>query len=153
MVVGRRVTVSGSGQDVVISRSSVPRRVDTIGAVRDWERERDRLLKHAEGNYARSLKLMHSKDPQFSEDGFQLLSLIAADHIDELIEEYRRADTHTYWLLELIADARSPRAFDVLVEALDHEYDWYRSRAEGGLRALGTKEARRLLFERGLRTR
>ena len=96
---------------------------------------------------------MHSKDPQLSEDGFHLLMSIAADHIDELIEEYRRDDTPGYWLLELIADAKSPRAFDVLVEALDHEYEWYRSRAEGGLRDLGTKQARRLLFERGLRTR
>jgi hypothetical protein len=121
--------------------------------VQNWEAERDRLLRNAQGHYARSLKLMHNKDPQLSEDGFHLLMLVAADHIDELIEEYRRDDTHRYWLLELIADAKSPRAFDVLVEALDHEDEWYRSRAEGGLRALGTKEARRLLFERGLRTR
>lgn len=97
------------------------KRADRIGAhaVREnWEAEQDRLLEHAKGHYARSLKLMHSKDPQLSEDGFH-----------------------------------QPRAFDALVEALDHEYEWYRSRAEGGMRDLGTKQARRLLFERGLRAR
>ena len=121
--------------------------------MRNWEAERERLLRSAHGDYARSLRLMRDKDPQFSEDGFHLLTLIAADHIDELIEEYRRDGPHRYWLLELIAGAGSPRAFDVLAEALDHEEESYHSRAEGGLRALGTKEARRLLFERGRRTR
>jgi hypothetical protein len=121
--------------------------------VRDWEAERDRRIQHARGNFARSLKLMNSRNPEISDDGFYLLSLLAADHIDELIEEYRRDGSRSGVLLALIADARSPRAFDVLVEALDHEDESCRFCAEGGLRKLGTKEARRLLFEHGRPTR
>lgn len=58
--------------------------------MRDWEAERDRRIQHARGDFARSLKLMNSRNPEISDDGFYLLSLLAADHIDELIEEYRR---------------------------------------------------------------
>lgn len=120
--------------------------------MRDWERERDRLLKKAQGDLTRSLALLRSEDPLLSEDGFHLVADIAAGHIPELIAQYRRDDAFRYWLLELIADAGSPVAFAFLVEVLDHEDEWYRSRAAGGLRTLGTKEARRVLFERGLRT-
>ena len=63
---------------------------------------------------------------------------------------YRRVPDDQFWILELIADARSGKAFPLLVEALDHEREEIRWRAANGLRKLGSKEARRLLFERGL---
>jgi HEAT repeat protein len=119
--------------------------------MRDWMRERERLLQRAEGNFERSLNLMRSKDPQLSEDGFSLLGPLAREHIEGLMAEYRRPGiSDQYWILELIADSGSDRAFDLLVEALDHEREEVRWRAATALKGLGSKPARRLLFERGL---
>jgi hypothetical protein len=115
-----------------------------------WMRERDRLIEQASGNYERSPKLMRRNDPQLSEDGFALLEPLAREHIEELMAEYRRVPDDRFWILELIAGARSDKAFQLLVEALDHEREEIRWRAANGLRKLGSKEARRLLFERGL---
>lgn len=112
-------------------------------------RERERLLKRAEGNFGRSLELMRSRDPQLREDGFGLLGPLACAYIEELITEYRHPDTvDRYWILELIADSGSDQAFDLLVEALDHEREDFRWRAARALQNF--KEGRRLLFERGL---
>ncbi|WFF08351.1 HEAT repeat domain-containing protein [Micromonospora sp. WMMD1076] len=132
------------------NRSGRRRERDTDRLADRWMRERDRLLEQAEGNYERSLKLMRSNDPQLSEDGFALLEPLARKHIEELMTEYRRVPDDQYWILELIADAQSEKAFDLLVEALDHEREDIRWRAANGLRELGSKEARRLLFERGI---
>ena len=84
-------------------------------AMRDWMRERERLLQRAEGNFERSLNLMRSKDPQLREDGFSLLGPLAREHIEGLMAEYRRPGiSDQYWILELIADSGSDRAFDLL---------------------------------------
>ncbi|WP_240670615.1 HEAT repeat domain-containing protein [Actinoplanes solisilvae] len=117
--------------------------------MRDWMRERERLLKRAEGNFERSLELMRSRDPQLKEDGFSLLGPLACAHVEDLMAEYRHPDTiDRYWLLELIADSASDQAFELLVEALDHEREDFRWRAARALQNL--KEGRRLLVERGL---
>jgi hypothetical protein len=85
-------------------------------------REREQLLKRAGGNFDRSLQLMRSQDPQLKKDSFNLLGPLACAHIVELMAEFRHPDSNDrYWILELIADSGSEQAFDLLVEALDHE--------------------------------
>lgn len=124
--------------------------------MRDWEKEREQRNKRARGNFARSLELMYSRDNQFAEDGFHQLQSIAADHVEELIAEFRRQPGlgERCWLLELISEAGSPAAFGLLVEQLtNEEYDSLRFWAQRGLQKLGTKEARRVLHEHGLPTR
>jgi hypothetical protein len=67
---------------------------------------------------------------------------------DELIREFRaEQDDHGLrcWLLELVAEARSLRALDLLVEQLHSTDTALRSRAARGLELLDTKEARRAL--------
>jgi hypothetical protein len=50
-----------------------------------------------------------------SEEGFAGLRELAPEHVDELLAAYARADEMHGWLLELIGEARSPNAFDLLV--------------------------------------
>jgi hypothetical protein len=96
------------------------------------------------------MRLMRRHDPQLAEDGFQRLRAIAGQHVDELIEEFGRERDHGLrcWLLELIGEARSGRAFDVLAAELQSEDESLRSWAARGLRLLDTAEARRLLWQR-----
>lgn len=86
---------------------------------------------------------MRSQDPQHAEDGFELLRAMAETHIAE--PGLRR------WLLELIGPARSPSAFELLAVELGSGDEAIRSLAVRGLRGLDTKDARRLLWERGHR--
>jgi hypothetical protein len=83
-----------------------------------------------------------------AEDGFQLLTAMAAEHVDELIAEFALATDHGIrcWLLELIGQARSPRAFDLLVAQLRSDDESLRTWAKRGLRLLDTKDARRVLW-------
>ena len=96
--------------------------------------------------------MMRKHDPQLSEDGFHALLPHAADHIDALIEDFRREEDHGLrcWLLELIGEARSVKAFDVLREQLHSTDSSLRDWAIRGLRALGTPEARQELFAAGV---
>jgi hypothetical protein len=50
-----------------------------------------------------------------SEEGFAGLRELAPEHVDELMAAYVRADEMHGWLLELIGEARSPNAFDLLL--------------------------------------
>jgi hypothetical protein len=99
--------------------------------------------------FERALRLMRRQDPQVAEDGFGLLQQIAGEHVDELIVEFGRETDHGLrcWLLELIGQARSPRAFDLLVAQLQSEDESLRDWAGRGLRLLETKEARRVLWQ------
>ncbi|GAA1856844.1 HEAT repeat domain-containing protein [Asanoa iriomotensis] len=99
--------------------------------------------------FARALRLMRRRDPQLAEDGFQRLRATAGEHVDRLIDEFRNEPDHGIrcWLLELIAEARSPRAHDLLVGQLRGGDESLRSWAEHGLRLLDTKEARTALWE------
>jgi len=51
------------------------------------------------------------------------------------------------WLLELIGEARSPKSLLVLVAQLKSTDPALRSWAARGLQLLGTREARRALYE------
>lgn len=66
------------------------------------------------------MRLMRHRDPQLAEDGFQRLRAIAGQHVDELIREFGAEHNHGVrcWLLALIGEARSARAFDVLATEL-----------------------------------
>jgi len=93
--------------------------------------------------FERNMRLMRSKDPQEREDGFHFLLPHAADHIDELIAAFRQEQDGGLrcWLLELIGDARSPTALDVLAEQLYGDDDSLRAWAVRGWRKLDTKPA------------
>jgi hypothetical protein len=99
--------------------------------------------------FQQAMRLMRRGDPQLAEEGFQRLRGMAADHVDELLEAFSREDDHGLrcWLLELIGDARSDRAFPVLAAQLQGDDDALRDWAVSGLQALDSKEARRLLWQ------
>jgi hypothetical protein len=115
----------------------------------NYERVRELARRAATGNFGRALRLMRSRDPQKAEDGFGLLRDMAGQHVPELLEEFgRESDLGTRcWLLELIGEARSPAAFDLLAEELLSDDESLCSWAERGLRLLDTKEARLLLWQ------
>lgn len=100
--------------------------------------------------FAAALRLMRSRDPQLAENGFESLRQVAWAHVAELIEEYRneRADHgQRCWLLELIGEARSDEALDLLSAEL-YNPDAALSRwAARGLETLDTKDARRALWQ------
>jgi len=66
------------------------------------------------------MRLMRKHDPQLQEDGFHMLRPHAAEHVDELIAEFR-AEKKDHglrcWLVELIGDARSEAARPLLTPA------------------------------------
>jgi HEAT repeat protein len=82
--------------------------------------------------------------------GFALAREHVAELIDDLIAEFAREhEDHGLrcWLLELIGEARVPRAFPILAEQLRGPDEALRSWARVGLESLGTKEARRELWK------
>jgi HEAT repeat protein len=95
------------------------------------------------------MRLMRSSDRQRMEDGFHLLLPHAAEHVDELIDEFRGESDDIglrRWLLELIGEARSPEALPLLVEQLASEDESLRAWAVRGLEKLDTPPARRQLW-------
>jgi hypothetical protein len=97
-----------------------------------------------------AMRLMRRHDPQLMEDGFWLLRGHAAEHTDELIAEFGREDNDhglRCWLLELIGEARSERALPLLAEQLHSSDEAFQRWAVRGLEALGTKAARRALYQ------
>ena len=104
--------------------------------------------------FARALLLMRRRDPQLAEDGFQRLRGLAAEHVDRLIDEFRRETDHGVRrsLLELIGEARSPRAYDLLAGQLRGDDESLRWWAERGLQLLDTEEARTVLWQHGQTT-
>lgn len=102
--------------------------------------------------YRACLVMMRKHNPQTSEDGFHFLLSHAAEHVDELMAEFRTEKDHGLrcWFLELIAAARSSKAFDLLREQLRSEDEGLRYWAIDGLQQLGTPEARQLLFDAGV---
>jgi hypothetical protein len=99
--------------------------------------------------FQRALQMMRRRDPQTAEDGFALLRDMARAHVGELIEAFEQEHEHGLrcWLLELIGEARSVQAFDVLATHLVSEEEALRGWAQRGLRLLDTKDARRLLWQ------
>jgi HEAT repeats len=100
--------------------------------------------------FQQAMRLMRKHDPQIREDGFALLRLHAAEHVDQLIAEFAREQADhglRCWLLELIGEARSPKALPALTEQLhsgDESLRWWAVR---GLEQLGTKPARYELWQ------
>lgn len=102
------------------------------------------------GRFQQAMRLMRRHDPQAREDGFGLLRPHAREHLDELIAAFAQ-ETDDYglrcWLLELIGEARSPRALPVLVEQLHSNDESLRTWAARGLEQLDTKPARDELWK------
>ncbi len=96
---------------------------------------------------------MRKHDPQLKEEGFGYLLSRSHDYVDALIAEFQAERDHGLrcWLLELIGEARSTAAFPLLLEYLYSEDESLRSWAIRGLQHLDTKEARRVLWEAGVR--
>jgi hypothetical protein len=99
----------------------------------------------ANQRFARAMREMRSRDPQHREDGFDFLREHADSFVDELIAEFAaERDDHGLrcWLLELVAEARSPRALPLLAGLLQDEDESLRFWAGRGLEMLDTREAR-----------
>lgn len=100
--------------------------------------------------FRQAMRLMRKRDPQLKEDGFHLLLPHAAEHVGELIDEFRRERDDVglrCWLLELLGEARSPEALPVLVEQLHGDDEALRLWAVRGLEKLDTRPARQELWQ------
>ncbi|WP_246157432.1 HEAT repeat domain-containing protein [Catellatospora sichuanensis] len=96
------------------------------------------------------MRLMRSRDPQEMEDGFHDLLPHAAGYVPELIAAFEREqEDHGLrcWLLELLGGARSEAALPVFREHLYGDDTSLRFWAVSGLRNLGTRQARRELWQ------
>jgi hypothetical protein len=98
--------------------------------------------------FRKCLAMMRNRDPQTREDGFHWLRPHAGEYVSELIEAFGEETDHGLrsWLLELVGEARSPAAFELLAEQLRSPNDRLRSRAITGLKQLDTAESRTLLW-------
>ncbi|MFD8494911.1 HEAT repeat domain-containing protein [Amycolatopsis sp. NPDC059657] len=95
--------------------------------------------------FQQAIHLMRKRNPQDREDGFGLLLPHTAEHLDQLIAEFNQEQADhglRCWLLELIGEARSPKALPVLIEQLHNDDESLRSWAVSGLKLLDTKPAR-----------
>ena len=99
-------------------------------------------------DFQRCMWMMRRHNAQTQEDGFHALLPFAGEFLDELIAEYQSEHDHGLrcWLLELIGEAKSPRAFEVLRETLGSDDGAFASWAAISLMKLGTKEARRAVW-------
>ena len=100
------------------------------------------------------MRMMRSRNPQTQDDGFHLLRPRTAEFVEELIAEFR-SETKDHglgsWLLELIGEARDPRALPLFQELITSPDESFRHWALDGLRLLDTPESRRILFEAAAR--
>jgi HEAT repeat protein len=100
--------------------------------------------------FQKCMQMMRKRDAQVQEDGFHWLRPHAAEFVEELIAEFR-GETKDFglrcWLVELIGEARDPRAIPLIVELLAADDERLRNRAVTALRLMNTPEARRILFE------
>jgi len=95
------------------------------------------------------MEMMRKHNPQIQEDGFHALLPRAGEHVHQLMKDFRVEKDHGLqcWLLELIGAARSPAAFQLLVEQLHSDDESLRIWAIYGLQQLDTKAARRVLWD------
>jgi hypothetical protein len=77
---------------------------------------------------------------------------MAKDHVPELMAEFERETDHGLrcWLLELIGEAQSVEAFDLLCGCAQSADEGFSSWAIRGLQNLDTKQSRTFLFQHGL---
>jgi hypothetical protein len=95
--------------------------------------------------FARALRSMRSDDPRQRENGFDFLREHADSYVEELIAAFdgERADHGLRCrLLELVAEARSPRALPLLAAQLQTDDESLRFWAVRGMEMLDTPAAR-----------
>jgi hypothetical protein len=100
--------------------------------------------------FDQAMQLMRTKEPQVREDAFDFLREHADAYVGELIAEFaaERDDPGLRcWLLELIAEARSPEALEVFRGQLESQDESLRFWAVRGLEMLDTREAEQALEE------
>jgi hypothetical protein len=99
--------------------------------------------------FVRAVQSMRSRDPQLREDGFDFLREHADAYVDDLLAEFEKEqEDHGLrcWLLELVSEARSPRALSVLASQLESDDESLQFWAIRGLEMLDTREARQALY-------
>jgi hypothetical protein len=99
--------------------------------------------------FKKCMAMMRKHDSQTQEEGFFSLEPHAGEHVHLLIEEFGKEKGHGLrcWLLELIGSAKSPDAFEFLAGLLRSNDERFRYWAIWGLKKLGMKEARTLLWQ------
>jgi hypothetical protein len=98
--------------------------------------------------FDQAMQLMRKSDPQVREDAFDFLREHADAYVDELIEAFAaERDEHGLrcWLLELIAETRSPKALAVFGDQLESTDESLRFWAVRGLEMLDSREAGQVL--------
>lgn len=100
-------------------------------------------------SFQKCMAMMRDRNGQVREDGFHLLLPYASEHVLELIEAFGTEEDFGLrcWLLELIGSAKSPAALPLLAQELRSSDRRLRVWAVQGLKELGTREARTLLWE------
>jgi hypothetical protein len=108
-------------------------------------------MKLKKPDFQEAMQLMRQRAEHRREEGFLVLKPFAAEFVEELMGEYRAEQDHGLkcWLLELVAMARSEKAFDFLVEQLNVRDLTFRELAIDGLRKLNTAESKKVLKVRG----
>lgn len=103
--------------------------------------------------FEKCLAMMKKHSPQEQEEGFNSLEPHAGEAVSELIAAFRTETDHGLrcWLIELVGAARSPKAFDFLAEQLASDEEAFRDWAIRGLRSLNSNDARRTLWNAGVR--
>ena len=108
-------------------------------------------LKIDSAYFLSAMERMRSKHANQQEQGYNMLLAHAGKFPEELIAEFRAETDHGLkcWLLELLADSRSEKVFDLFHEMLDASNLTFRDLAVKGLRRLNSKESKKLLSDRG----
>lgn len=103
-------------------------------------------------SFKECMAMMRKHAALTQEEGFHYLLPRAKEHVSELIAEFETESDHGLrcWLMELIGEARSERAFELLCEYAQSSDESLQDWAIRGLDKLGTKPARTFLFQRGL---
>lgn len=107
------------------------------------------MSKQRKISFKECLALMRKNDPQLAEDGFHFLRPQAKEHINKLIKSFENEESYSIrcWLLELIGEARSCKAFPILSQQALSSDESLRIWGTRGLKLLDTKDARRFLYK------
>ncbi|MEU8797318.1 hypothetical protein [Spirillospora sp. NPDC048819] len=97
--------------------------------------------------FEQAMQLMRKSDTQVREDAFDFLREHADAYVDELIAEFTAEDDQGLrcWLLELVAEARSPKALGLFRDQLEGMDESLRFWAVRGLEMLDDREAEQAL--------
>ncbi|WP_121434263.1 HEAT repeat domain-containing protein [Actinomadura pelletieri] len=97
-----------------------------------------------------AMQRMRERDPQTRENAFDFLREHADAYVDDLIAEFAAEDDDhdlRCRLLELLAEARSPKALPVFGDQLESSDESLRFWAVRGLEMLDSREADQVLDE------